>query len=334
MIDLDDPHDQGRGGRDHEDDRDAHDGDHGARDHEDDHGAHDGDHGSHGDGGHDAHEGGSEHPPHHSSDHRYARPTVHHLPPNPHAHAPPPAYAPYRGWYTHWWIHPYWRWQHATVLIVTFPWDVHPWADGWVPPDRRGWVWIPGHFEQGFWVPGHWAPTAPPVAGYVYVPGWWSGAVYVSGYYRVAERDRWMWIDGRYGPHGSYVPGYWHPTNAAPDGYTWEAGFWDGEMWVEGYWRPVQRAGYEWVPARTTDEGVHNGGYWEPLESRADSVWIPGWFDGNQWVEGYWVSRPEYDATDPSAWEPDAGWDADEESDDDSAEEQGPPVAIPVPDGD
>jgi hypothetical protein len=320
----------------HDDDR----GDHGAHDDRgshDEHAGHDADHGSHGDDGHDAHDGGSRpppaHPPHHSSDHRYARPAVHHLPPNPHAPAPPPAYAPYRGWYTHWWVHPYWRWQHATIVVVTFPFVVDPWVDAWVPPPRNGWTWIPGHFEQGFWVPGHWAPVGPPVVGYVYVPGWWFGDVYVSGYYRVAERHRWRWIDGRYGPDGSYVAGHWEPTSGAPDGYTWEAGFFDGETWVEGYWRPVARTGYRWVPARTTGEGVHDSGYWQPLETRPDSVWIPGWFDGNQWVEGYWVSKSEYDATDPSAWEPDPGWDADDESSDDSAE-QGPAVAIPVPDVD
>jgi hypothetical protein len=119
-----------------------------------------------------------------------------------------------------------------------------------------------------------------------------------------------------------------------PDGYTWEAGFFDGEIWVEGYWRPVARGGYRWVPARTTSDGVRNGGYWEPIESRADSVWIPGWFDGNQWVEGYWVSKSEYDATDPSTWEPYAGWDADEEESDDDSAQEGPPVAIAVPEVD
>jgi hypothetical protein len=255
---------------------------------------------------------------------------VHHLPRNPHAHAPPPAYTPYRGWYTHWWVHPYWRWQHATVLVVTFPFVVDPWADAWIPPSRHGWAWVPGHFERGFWIPGHWAPVARPVSGYVYVPGWWFGNVYISGYYRVAARDSWRWVDGRYGPDGAYVPGHWQPTSAVPDGYTWEPGFFDGEVWVEGYWRPLARAGFRWVAARTTDEGVHCSGYWQPTESRADHVWIPGWFDGNQWVEGYWVSKREYDTTDPSTWEPEQGWDANEERGDDSYDDA-PPVAIAVP---
>jgi hypothetical protein len=193
-------------------------------------------------------------------------------------------------------------------------------------------VWIPGHLEHGRWVPGYWAPSAPALAGYVYVPGWWLGNVYVSGYYRVAERDHgsWRWVDGAYAPDGTYVPGHWRPTSAAPDGYLWEPGFFDGEVWVEGYWRPAARAGYRWVPARTTDEGVWCGGYWDPIERRPDAVWIPGWFDGNQWVEGYWVPEREYDATDPSAWEPDAGWDADDDETGDA--DEGPPVAIAVPD--
>ena len=314
--------------------RDDHDRDHDAHDGDRDHDPRDRDHG--GSGGHDVHNGGADHDrppaahPHHSSDHRYARPTVHHLPRNPHAHAPPPAYTGYRGWYTHWWVHPYWRWQHATVLVVTFPYAVDPWADAWIPPARTGWVWVRGHFEHGFWVPGHWAPGGRAVAGYVYVPGWWFGNVYVSGYYRVATRDSWRWVDGRYAADDAYVPGHWQPTTAAPDGYTWEPGFFDGETWVEGYWRPLARSGYRWVPARTTNDGVRCSGYWQPTETRVDHVWVPGWFDGNQWVEGYWVTQREYDATDPAAWEPDPGWDADDEGSDHSGGEERP-VAIAVP---
>ena len=36
---------------------------------------------------------------------------------------------------------------------------------------------------------------------------------------------------------------------------------------------------------------------------------IPGWFDGNEWVDGYWVAEQEYFDEDLSSWQPEQGWD-------------------------
>jgi hypothetical protein len=42
-------------------------------------------------------------------------------------------------------------------------------------------------------------------------------------------------------------------------------------------------------------------------------VWIPGWFDGNEWIDGYWEDQQTYQNTDLESWQPeegvDDGWD-------------------------
>jgi hypothetical protein len=252
--------------------------------------------------------------PYHSTDHRFARPNPYHVRAYAGAHHPPPPHYWYRPWYTHWYVHPYYRWTTATVAFVWFDYTVDAWADGWAPPPRPGWVWVPGHHEAGWWVPGHWAPVGPPPAvyggGWVYVPGWWHGTSYVEGYWRAPTRTgSWAWVDGHYQADGDYVWGHWAPVGATPAGYSWEPGYWDGEEWVEGFWRPTLRSDYRWVSAWFDDDGVYHGGYWEPDEDRPGSVWIPGWFDGHEWIDGYWVPEDEYRAADPASYTPDPGWD-------------------------
>jgi hypothetical protein len=62
-------------------------------------------------------------------------------------------------------------------------------------------------------------------------------------------------------------------------------------------------------------------------------VWVPGWFDGNTWIDGYWVSEAEYDKADAKNYEPEKGWDAGWEGGS-SAGENPPadevPLAIPA----
>ena len=269
------------------------------------------------------------------NDHRYARPAPWRVRANPHAPGPPPHFFWYRSWYSHWWVAPYWRWQTATVLVVSFPFTAHAWVDTWAPPPRAGWRWTAGRRVGARWIPGYWAPTRPvPRAGYVFVPGWWIGDVYVEGYYRVPDRPDgdWVWIDGHYNEDGSYIPGHWRPVADAPDGYVWEPGFFDGQVWVEGYWRPARRDGYHWVAATYEGDGIYDAGYWDPEGDKPGYVWVPGWFDGNQWIEGYWVTEAEYKNTDPSKYTADDGWNEgwDDKSSDVAAAEEGPPIAIPV----
>lgn len=276
------------------------------------------------------------------SDHRYARPAPHHVRPAPGAPQPPgPSW--YRPYYTRWYVHPYYRWTVATYVVVSFTFAVAPWEVAWAPPPRAGWVWEPGYWSPlGFWVPGHWQPVGPPpayypTATYVYVPGWWQGGIYVEGYWRLATRNSWTWVDGYYLADGTYVPGHWEPSGKAPAGYVWEQGFFDGEAWHEGFWRPAQRVGYAWVNAYFDDTGVYRGGYWMPTETKPDSVWIPGWFDGNRWVEGYWVTEAEYKATDPNTWSPPEGWndgrDPSAAAPAEPAADAEAPLALPVEEG-
>ncbi|MCK6507210.1 hypothetical protein L6R53_28205 [Myxococcota bacterium] len=254
-------------------------------------------------------------PPWRRPDHRYARPDWRHLRPHPGAHAPPPPHWHYRPWYSHWWVHPYWRYTHAAWVVVHFDFVVHAWAQWWVPPPRAGWVWVPGYWAWGYWHPGYWRPVAPPPvrAGvtYVYVPGWWQGDLYIEGWWRPVTRSdgEWTWVEGYYLEDGTWVPGHWRPAGHSPEGYIWEPGFFDGETWVDGFWRPEFYAGFVWVSRAFDEDGVYHAGYWEPIEDRPGQVWIPGWFDGTQWVQGYWVDEAEYQSADPQNWQPEEGWD-------------------------
>ena len=229
----------------------------------------------------------------------------------PSAPRPVPVRYAYRPYYTRWYVHPYYRYTYATTVVVGFGFPCYPWSVGWMPPVRAGWMWMDGYWAGTYWMPGYWSPMAVAPVGYVYVPGWWQGTVYIDGYYRpqVRHDGDWRWQDGYYLDDGTYVRGHWEPTRQGPSGYTWEAGFWDGQTWVEGFWRPDFRAGFTWVSAYYDEDGVMHAGYWAPLDQRPGSVWIPGWFDGNQWIEGYWVAETQYESEDVQGWQPEAGWD-------------------------
>jgi hypothetical protein len=248
-------------------------------------------------------------PPHRSSDHRYARPASGVVRPHPHAHHRPPRVYTYSPWYTRWYCHPYYRYHYSTVAVVGFGFAVYPWYDYWAPPPRYGWMWMPGYWTWGYWYPGHWRPLVTAPVGYVYVPGWWEADVYVDGYYRVEQRDDWYWVDGYYLDDGTYIRGHWAPDDGAPEGYTWVPGFWDGEQYVDGFWRPEYRQGFRWVSGFYDEDGVFEAGYWLPVDERVGEIWVPGWFDGNTWVEGYWVGEDDYYSTDIESWQPEEGWD-------------------------
>jgi hypothetical protein len=146
---------------------------------------------------------------------------------------------------------------------------------------------------------------------YVYVPGWWQGDLYIEGWWRPVTRSdgEWTWVEGYYLEDGTWVPGHWRPAGQSPEGYIWEPGFFDGETWVDGFWRPEFYPGHVWVSRAFDEDGVYHAGYWEPLEDRPGQVWIPGWFDGTQWVQGYWVDEAEYQTANPESWQPEEGWD-------------------------
>jgi len=267
-------------------------------------------------------------------DARYNRPSWRHVRHYPHAAHGPPRFWWYRSWYSHWWVHPHYRYRHASFVVVSFDFVVSPWVVTWAPPARTGWVWVPGHWEAGVWVPGHWRPVAaaPVVRGahYAYVAGWWAGDVYIEGHWRLETRSGWTWVDGYYADT-TYIRGHWHPEDAAPVGYTWVPGFFDGEIWVEGFWRPAARDGFVWVDGSFDADGVYLCGYWEPVVAEPGSVWIPGWFDGHEWQEGYWVDEAEYSATDLDTWEPEEGYDDGWEEEVEPEGEDGEPLPLALP---
>jgi hypothetical protein len=61
------------------------------------------------------------------------------------------------------------------------------------------------------------------------------------------------------------------------------------------------------------------------MQARPGYVWIPGWFDGETWQSGYWVTDAVYQTTDTDKWEPPT-----ETSDPGAGSEEGPELAIPV----
>lgn len=204
----------------------------------------------------------------------------------------------YRPYYTGWYAHPYYRHVYApprSRVVVSFGYATQPWSTSWAPPPRDGWVWVPGRrMPGGYWSPGYWRPRSTPPSGYTYVPGYWAGDTYVEGYYRATVRNGWTWVPGGYVAPGQYAPGTWRPLQAVPDGFVWEPGFYDGAQYVDGFWRPAARSGHRWIPATWAADGTRVSGYWQPLEARPGFVWVPGWFDGSGWVEGYWESASDY----------------------------------------
>jgi hypothetical protein len=252
-------------------------------------------------------------PPHRTTDPRYVRPTAAHVHATSYAIHRPPVVHTYRPYYTRWYCHPWYRYRYSTWAVVSFDFVIYPWYAWWVPPARYGWAWSPGYWDYGYWHPGYWAPVSTAPIGYAYVPGWWEDEVYVEGYYRVEQRDSWTWVDGYYLDDGTYVRGHWMPDGAGPEGYVWEAGFWDGESYVDGFWRPEYRGGFAWIDAYYDGDGIYHSGYWMPLEEEPGKVWIPGWFDGSGWIDGYWVDESEVTEEAVESWVPpegyDEGWD-------------------------
>jgi hypothetical protein len=104
-------------------------------------------------------------------------------------------------------------------------------------------VWVGGHpGHGGVWVAGHCARVgAPPRAGWVYVPGYWNGVVWIGGFWRPDIRVGFRWVEARVAEDGAYEAGYWEPEDEGPPGTVWRPGYWDGARWIEGGWVPVSQ---------------------------------------------------------------------------------------------
>ena len=96
---------------------------------------------------------------------------------------------------------------NANVIVFA---GSRPWSPQYVPPQRAGYVWVPGHYMGRRWIPGHWRSSAsPPRTGAIYAPGHWVEDGYVEGYWRDESRSSHQWSDGQYQEDGTWVEGGW-----------------------------------------------------------------------------------------------------------------------------
>lgn len=94
---------------------------------------------------------------------------------------------------------------------------LNPWAFGYVPAPRPGWIWVAGHYDaRHVWFPGYWQPASPR-AGWAWVPGFWDGPIYVEGRWREDSRPGWGWVEGYY-DNGRWVEGHWEAIGPGPEG--------------------------------------------------------------------------------------------------------------------
>jgi len=105
-------------------------------------------------------------------------------------------------------------------------------------------------------------------------------------------RYGWVWMPG-YWSWGYWHPGFWRPTVAAPIGYVYVNGWWEGDAYVEGYYRKDARDDWEWVEGYYLDDGTYVRGHWAPTYDGPEGYrWEPGFWDGETYVEGFW--RPQF----------------------------------------
>ena len=104
----------------------------------------------------------------------------------------------------------------------------------------------------------------------------------------------------------------------------------DDETFGVGIPEDVDDGLMEAIEAYYDEEGIVNTGYWYPVDELPAQIWIPGWFDGNEWIQGYWVDEAEYRGADIDAWEPEEGWDAGWEDAPPQDVEVPTPLALPV----
>ncbi|MFM2246638.1 MAG: hypothetical protein RL071_2712 [Pseudomonadota bacterium] len=160
----------------------------------------------------------------------------------------------------------------------------HPEASG-PPPANYGY----GPRYTMWWVYPWWRYTSPTTV-IVVLPGvlypWMIG-------WEGPPRDGYLWLEG-HTMAGYWWPGSYQPTLSPPEfygvPYVWVDGYWIGARYVEGFWRPERRldGDWVWVDGAYDAEGAYHPGTWEPAAPwPAGMTWEPGFFDGQQWVEGF-----------------------------------------------
>ena len=140
----------------------------------------------------------------------------------------------------------------------------------------------------------------------------------VDGFWRKQAEPGFFWQDAGWDENGEWVDYDFIPSDDAPEGYTWEPGYrGDDGVWNLGFWRSEEREGFDWKGG-AYDDGDYVQGQWEPEEEiiieeeyiyepgyradtgywipgfvrhrdRAGFSWMPGYWDGPEWVAGYWA---------------------------------------------
>jgi WXXGXW repeat (2 copies) len=161
-------------------------------------------------------------------------------PPPPRSEVQPPAPGP-----DFVWIAGHHRWEHGAYVWRPGHWDRPP-GPGyvWEPAHwaRRGGSW--------FFRDGHWkavvavAPAPPPVAVTVYTPP-------VAADVEVGQAPPAPVAEAQTAPPFAgavWIPGYWSWNGAQ---YVWAPGLWSaprpGHVWVSGHWRATHH-GWRWGP--------------------------------------------------------------------------------------
>lgn len=163
------------------------------------------------------------------------------------------------------------------------------------PPPHHGWY---RPWYTHWWVHPYyrWVHVTHVVVWFEFAPDPWVAT------WAPPARAGWVWVPGHYaGP--LWVPGHWAPAAGAPAWYgarwVFVPGWWMGPTYIEGYWRVDHRSDgdWVWVEGAYQADGSYIPGYWKPSGPEpAGYTWEPGFWNGEDWVEGYWrpVAREGY----------------------------------------
>lgn len=164
--------------------------------------------------------------------------------------------------------------------------DVHTHPDAGAPPPHHHYyrTYYTGWYCHPWYRYTHWT-TAVVWFGFGVNP--WGPA------WIPPSRYGWSWVPG-YWYYGYWHPGYWRPLAPIPIGYVYVPGWWQTEVvYVEGFYRQESREGWRWVDGQYLDDGTYVRGHWLPRGTTpAGYTWVPGFWNGDQWLEGFW--RPEF----------------------------------------
>ena len=176
------------------------------------------------------------------------------------------------------------------VWVAGYRGDDAVWKQGyWRAEQRDGHEWVGGYYNDDEYVSPQWLPLEDD-SDYLYEAGYRADTGYwISGFRRRLVRPRYRWVSG-YWSGGIYVPGYWRPANLRShsrwsQGHTGVDGY-----WVLGSWQPYQRSGYIWANGYYVAD-IFVWGFWRPNRHRHNHMWVVGYNHNGMWHNGHWRSN-------------------------------------------